>query len=69
MQVAEVNVELAQNFDQAMARERKNSFENNSKNRNISGVKGRNNREDNEKNSGIITRKMFFSDKAVDLMA
>lgn len=69
MQVAEVNVELAQNFDQAMARERKNSFENSSKNKGTSGIKGRNSREDNEKNTGFVTRKMFFSDKAVDLLA
>ncbi|MDY0131259.1 MAG: flagellar hook-length control protein FliK [Desulforegulaceae bacterium] len=66
MQVAEVNVELAHNFDQAMARERKNSFENQSKNKGISGVKAKNN---SKENAGLVKKKMFFSDKAVDLIA
>lgn len=68
MQVSEVNVELAQNFDQAMARERKNSFENNSKNKNAPEIRGLNSGNKSETVSGIVSRKSIFSDNALDLM-
>lgn len=68
MQVAEVNVELAQNFDQAMARERKNSFENNSRNKDVPEIRGRRGENRAESGSGPVGRRQVLSDNSLDLM-
>ena len=66
MQVAEVNVELAHDFDQAMARERRNGFNNSKKSKN--GNWGRISGDSKKQESSVLSRRSKSS-SGLDLRA